>query len=394
MIKEDHMKVFKRMLSFGTATLLVAAMPLQAMASPEFSRTEEEWARLQDDVIEYDELAGLINEYNATVQKNRIDMNEFRKEYGNSNEDVAKRYRELADEIERNISYPSNGDSGYATTIAAIIGSETQIDNYREMADDAVDDATIKYLTYQSAETALVSIAQSNMISYYNNQLQLQSSRLSRELQQENYQSAVTRKAAGTGTEVDVLNAQEALRTTDQAILQTESAMETGRQKLLVMLGWSHDANPQIGTLPEPDMNYIATINPTTDKAQALENNFTLRINKRKLENAKSSDTRETLETSIKENEQSIGASLTSSYQGVVSAKAAYDLAVAQSALEQQNFQTASRNYQLGTVSRLQYLTQKHTADQAQLKVQMEQLNLLQAAETYRWAVNGLASAS
>ncbi|MGL5437354.1 MAG: TolC family protein [Lachnospiraceae bacterium] len=389
------MKAMKRTLSLGLASLLVAAVPFQAAASsPEFARTDEEWARLQDDLIEYDELAGLIQEYNATVQKNQIDFNEFRKEYGDSNEKVANRYRELADEIESSIDYPDASDASYLTGMMSIVNKESQVDTMREQADDAVEDSTIWYLTYKMAEDTLVSVAQSNMISYYQDQMLLEKVNLQMELQQENLQSAQARKAAGTATEVDVLNAQEALRSTEQTIQEAQSSIETVRQKLLVMLGWKHDANPQIGTLPEPDMDSIAALNPEEDKALALENNYTLKINKRKMENAKSADTKESLEKTIRENEQNIGASLTSNYQSVLSAKIAYELAVAQAELEQRNLQTASRNFQLGTISRISYVTQEITTEIAQISVQTAKLNLLQAIETYQWAVNGLASTS
>jgi len=385
----------RRTLSLGLASLLVAAVPFQAAAkSPEFARTAEEWARLQDDVIEYGELADLIHEYNATVQKNQIDYNEFRKEYGDSNEKVAKRYRELADEIKRNIVYPGNGDDDYAAKMASIISRESQIDTYREQADEAVDDSTVHYLTNKMAEDLLVSVAQTNMISYYQFQWQLQKAQLQQELQQENYQSAVARKSAGTATEIDVLNAQESLRTTEQTILENQAGIENASQKLFVMLGWTHDANPQISSLPAPDMERLAAMNPTADKALAVENNYTLKINKRKYENAKSADTKESLEKTIRENEQNIGAALNADYQAVLAAKTAYDLAVAKSSLEQHNLGTSTRNYQLGTISRIQYLTQKNAADVAQIDVQIEELNLLQAIEAYQWDINGLASTS
>lgn len=391
------MKTVKRTLSLGLIAIMAAALPIPAAgASPEFSRTAEDWARLQDDIIEYDELADLIHEYNATVQNNNIDLNEFRKDYGDSNQKWADRYRELARDIQNDIEYPDPvaDSAAYGGKLAGVISQEKQIESYLEQADDAVEDSTVWYLTYQSAEATLVSTAQSNMISYYQDQLQLKKAQLQQELQQENYQNALTRQSVGTATAVDVLNAQESLRSTEQTIIENQSGIETVREKLYVMLGWKHDDTPQIGELPQPDMEKIAAMDPAADKAQALENNYTLRINKRKLENAQSSDKKATLETTVRENEQCIGASLTASYQSVLSAKTAYELAVAQAELEQRNFQTASRSYELGTMSRLAYVTQKNTTEVAQVNVEIAELSLLQAMENYQWAVNGLASAS
>ena len=101
------MKRLKQALSLGMAGVMMTAAPITAFAaSPEFSRSAEEWARLQDNKIEYDEIADLIHEYNATVQKNAIDLSKFRKDYGESNDEWANRYRELADDLQSSLSYP------------------------------------------------------------------------------------------------------------------------------------------------------------------------------------------------------------------------------------------------------------------------------------------------
>ena len=50
------MKRLKQALSLGMAGVMMTAAPVTAFAaSPEFSRSAEEWARLQDNTIEYDE---------------------------------------------------------------------------------------------------------------------------------------------------------------------------------------------------------------------------------------------------------------------------------------------------------------------------------------------------
>ena len=141
-------------------------------------------------------------------------------------------------------------------------------------------------------------------------------------------------------------------------------------------------------------MDRIAAMNPDADKAQAIENSFTMKTNKRKLENAKAPDIREDLEETIREAEQNIGASLQTSYQNVVAAQASYELAQAQAALSQQNFATAQRQFDLGNLSRLDYVTQKNTTETAQLAVETARLNLFQAVQNYDWAVNGLAGTS
>lgn len=389
------MKQLKQALSLGLAGVMLAAAPIPAFAaSPEFARSAEEWARLQDNKIEYDEIADLIHEYNATVQKNAIDLSKFRKDYGDSNEKWADRYRELADDLEASLSYPDVDDSSYATIMTSIVTSEMQIDNWRKAADEAEDDYMTYYYNYASAEAMLTSNAQQQMIAYYVNQLQLEQDQKNQELLTETYQSVQTQRALGMATEVDVLSAEESLRNANKAVLDDRNTIENNQEKLFVALGWKHDDRPEVGALPEPDPDRIAAMNPAVDKEQAVENSYTMKINKRKLENAKSSETKETLEKTIREDTQTIGASVTGSYQNVLAAKASMELKQAQAQLQEKTMQTTERQYQLGMIGRLDYLNSRYAYDSAVIQAQTAKYNLLQAIQSYEWVLNGLANAS
>ncbi|MCC8060014.1 MAG: TolC family protein [Clostridiales bacterium] len=385
----------KRLCSGGLALLLAAAAPLTAMAAtPEFARTGEEWARLRDDVIEYDELEDLIAEYNVTVQTNQLDMAKFKREYGDTRDDISDKYRELADEIYSSVSYPSTDDATYGYTIASVLTAEVQAKNFEEAADDNLEDIEIIYLDYKNAEKTLVTVAQANMISYESGLLQIQQAELAKKQAELAYSSAQTSMATGMTTMVDVLSAQETMLTAQRTITSSQSSIENIRQKLQVMLGWTYDASPEIGAVPSADVSRIAEMNPEADKEAALANNYTLQVNKRKLENAVSPETVETLQRTIADNERQIASSLETSYQSVLTAKLSYDQAAANLELEQRNLRQIAAQYAQGTASSMEYQNQQYTTQSAELDLQIADLSLLQAMETYDWAVNGLASAS
>ncbi len=285
-------------------------------------------------------------------------------------------------------------DTSYASVMTAIVTSEMQIDNWRKSADEAVDDYMTYYYNYASAEAMLTSNAQQQMIAYYVNQLQLELDQKNQELLNETYQSVQTQKSLGMATDVDVLTAEENLRNANKAILDDQNTMENNQEKLFVALGWKHDDRPTVGSLPEPDFNRIAAMDPAKDKEQAVENSYTMKINKRKLENAKSDETKETLEKTIREDTQSIGASVTSSYQNVLAAKASLELKEAQAALQEKTMQTTERQYQLGMIGRLDYLRQNYACESAKIQAKTAKYNLLQAIQSYDWVLNGLANAS
>lgn len=389
------MRFWKRMAAGGLALCTAAAAPLAAWAgTPEFARSQEEWERLRDDVIEYEELPGLIHEYNATVRKNQIDLNEFRKDYGESNDEWADRYRELADDLESSLDYPDVDDSDYASVMTNIVTAEMQIDSWRETADDALEDYLTFYYDTSLAECLLVSEAQTDMINWYMGQIQLETDEKTLELLKEQYESVLVQQNVGLATDIEVLTLKESVRNAEKTVQDDKDSLENLHQRMMVLLGWEHNAQPEIGALPELAAERIGQMDPEADKALAVENSYTMKSNKRKMENSKSTDKKEDLAETIKEDEQSIGASLRASYQNVLACQASYELSQAQAALEESSLQKAQRQHELGTLSRLDYIAQQITTQQAAEKVQTAELNLFQAIQSYEWALNGLAGTS
>ncbi len=380
------MRKWKQIGAFALAAVLTVLGPAAAWAAtPEFGRTAEEWAKLRDNVMEYNELAGLVHEYNVTVQNNQRDYNENKNK---TSEEIAQDLRDQADSIRSTISGEDDAGSIMSDSIAE--SSAKQLEN---QADDVLNDSETLLLTYQQTEATLVSTAQTNMIAYHQNILELELLKKQKELLQVTYESTQARLAAGMATQMDVLGAQENLLNAEAAILTAQSQLDNTKQKLCVMLGWSFDASPVIQGIPAADLSRIDSMNPSADKAKAIENNYTLKINKKKKANAYSSSTEDSLTSTIKDNEQKIGTSLTAVYKGVTEAKNAYDQAVTTFAMETKNMEAAERKYQLGSISRLEYISQQFIFAQKQIGVQTAELNLFQAMESYDWAVNGLAGA-
>lgn len=389
------MKALKRALPLGLAGIMLAAAPGMALASsPEFARTAEEWAKLRDNAIEYDELEDLIQEYNTTVQTNQLDLNEFRKKYGNTKDDVSQKYRDMADEIYSSIEYPDSDDPSYGYMVASVLSAEIQAKNMEKQADDNLEDTEIIYLNYKQAEKTLVTVAQTNMITYEKNQLALQQAEIAKKQAEIDIASAQSRLAAGTGTQIDVLNAQEALQTAERNLVSAQTDIDTVRQKLQLMLGWRYDDTPEISKVPSADMSRIEQMNPQADLEKAVENSYTVMVNRKKIANSSSSDTINTLNKTIEDNQKKIASALTGNYQNVQAAKLAYDQAVAELELENRNLQTIQTQYQQGSASQNQLSRQQYTVQNKQLAVEIADLNLLQTMETYDWAVNGLASTS
>lgn len=380
------MKRWKQISAFCLAAVLSASGSAAAWAgSPEFARTPEEWAQLRDNTMEYGELAGLIHEYNVTVQTNQLDLSDKRNDDLYTSDDYAKYYRDAAQDARDSMT----GEDSDAVADASFAVAARQAE---ENADKNTLDLEVYRLTYDQTEANLVAGAQTAMISYFQQQLQLESAQSSLELLNMVYDSAEVRKNAGMATQVDVLTALENVQNAQTSADKLTASIEETRQKLCIMLGWKYNDTPDIKDIPAVDMDKIAAMNPETDKEAALTNNYTLNINKKKLGNATADITKETLNRTIASNEQHIGTDLVNDYQAVLHAKAAYDQAVAEYELETKNMAAADRKNQVGSISRVEYQQQKNAYTTKGIAVKTAQLTLFQAVQTYENAVGGLAS--
>lgn len=378
------MRKWRQIIACCLTAVLTASGPaaIAWAGSPEFARLPEEWAGLRDNVMEYEELGDLICEYNVTVQKNQLDINDKKKDDRITSDQYAQYYRDAASDYRSAIT----GDDPLADAQnAAGAGSADA------QADKNAEDLTVYQLTYDQEEANLVAAAQSSMISYFKQVYELESARSMLEFQQAVYQSVLARQSAGMATQIDVYAAQESIQNTSASMEKLGASIEETRQKLCIMLGWNYNDAPEIKNIPAVDTEHIASMNPERDKAAALQNNYTLKINQRKLENAAADITKNMLKRTISSNEQNISSDLVKGYQAVLQAKAVWEQAVAEYDLEIKNMDAAGRKHQIGMISQLDYQKQKKAYTTKLIAVKTAELGLFQAVQTYDNGVNGLA---
>lgn len=381
-----------RLLSLCSAGILALAAVLPAApafaSSPEFSRTEEEWNRLRDNKMEYGEIEGLVQEYNVTVQNNQYNYRKFREDYGDTNEEVAGAYYDLAMDF---LNMMSNEDD--TGSMMSDLSLQIQADNMLARADDTLEDSRIYLLTYEQAEKNIVATAQAGFINYYKLLLQKQQQEAAVSNAEESLNYAGLQRSAGMVTDLEVLNAQEARQNALDQLAQTERNIRSQQENLNVLLGWKHDDTPEMGELPPVDEGRISRMDPAADLAAALENNYTLRINRRKLENARDGLTKENLQTAIANNERKIGNSLNSASRSVLTAQIQLQQARAALALAQQDLNLASGKLSAGMITQREYNTAARALQNAQFSARSAELTLFTAMENYDWAVKGLAAA-
>ena len=381
----------KTMLVLALAGSITASIPVLAR-EPRFSRSNEEWATLEDNNLEYGEIEDLIAEYNATVRSNEVALAKFKRDYGRTNTEVSDKYRENAQEILDNLDDPDPSDPTYVAMLSSVATARATAQNLLSSADSTLEDADIIRLGYEQAEKTLAQTATTNMISYKSGQIAIEVAKGNLELANIALNTANAKLNAGTGTNIDVLNAKEKVLNAQNAVNKAISDNNTVLKKLQVMTGWSYNASPNVGDIPAPDMD--RTFDASVDLSKALENNYTLKINEKKLANASSDSDKQSLKLTVEDTKKNIATALVVAAQNIASAKESYNYANSFASLQETNLATANQRFSLGMISKLELDTQRITTDNAKRALEQSRYAINQAIANYDWAIKGLAPTS
>lgn len=351
--------------------------------SPEFAYTEEKWASLRDNVMEYGELKDLIHEYNPTVRSNRSaykdqkgkDLNDVYEQYMNDIDDIW----DQADAAEDDVTWASMRFSAGLLT---------------KQADNNYQDADMEKIQYDQQEAALVYQAQQMMVSLQQAEYNIKNLENTKALLQSQYEFTRAQAAAGMATQIDVLTAQKSVQDQDTAILAAQKNKENVHRNLCLMLGWDADAQPEILAVPEPDMSRIDTLNPDGDAEAALANDYDVRYYEKKAGNLSSQDLIESNQASIQNAKDTAVRSLKTQYNTVLTARDALNAAQSQLAAEQPKLNKASASLAAGQITNLEYQTTLNAVMTAESDVNTKKLQLLVALEGYDWNVKGLTTSN
>ena len=396
MIKKKYIKSIQFIISFSLIIAGLSQASLSSLAkSPTFSRTEEEWAKLRDMNLDYEEIDGLVTEYNATVQTNQANMQQFTRDYGRKNVEVSQSYRDMAQKIEDSLTEPEPDSMTYVPMMASIAQSRATISNLKNSADTTLEDYEVQYFTYESARLSLVQNTKALMISYYSKDVSKEALQKAVEVAELNLANAQARVAVGMATNLDVLSAKEAVIKANKTLSDQSNAALADRDKLLIMTGFKTDSQANIGLVPvlsEEELQSIDKINVEEDIKKALEENYALKIDKRKLGNAKSDTQIKSLNSTISSGTENIKANVQTLYKNLVNAKDKLNLLKAELELSSKDLETIRQKKNLGMATQLEVANKELENIKKNTEKKQAELALRLALENYNSAVNGLAS--
>lgn len=356
--------------------------------------TEEQWSRLNDQTIEFDELSDLVKYFNP-------DYLNIADSAGNELSNQQYTYNEMRQYIrELNGKAKDLKDDGATSTMEGMVeyatlkGTASAIEEGAETLkwaigriESAVNEGLSQGLKNYSYGASQIMIGYNTALS---NQALLQKVL---DLNNAVYETQKLSYEQGLATEADVLSANKGVLSAQSSLLQLNNSVDSLRRSLCLMTGYSTDASPQIGGIPELDLNEISSFNLEEDTAKAIGNNYDL-IELRHTASDQSTTGMKSKANQESESEQTITITMQSYYQAIKQAQSAYE--AASTAYERATMEKgkADRSYGVGMLSKINYLQAQMAFLQAESEKQSAYNTLYQAYETYQWAVKGIITTS
>ena len=396
-----------QILALGLAAVLTAASAVPAFAgyAPTGPGAEPEpekydaatLSKLQDNVLEYDELALRVREYNPNISEAWRKYGESKEDYQNMLTELESTYDDSMDNIDAvlkplkqaeklmpqlkgTVKQMSSLKSGYHSLVQGIRDTVTNWDTSKRNTSQI-----------RQYEKQVISGAQSAMIGYntiVDNKATLETMVDLYQKQCDMYQRMA---ALGLVNQTDVVSAQTSLIGAKSQLASLQSQEDSVYRTLCLLLGYDPDSGVEIRNLPAFDMSRLDGMNLEADTKKAIGNNYTLIGQRTSAKGETNAQIAARLNT-IEEGEQKLTIEMQRLYQDVLDKKAAYEAAMTGYEAAEKSNGAAQRQYQNGLLSEMQYVGTQISYNQKKAAKESAELDLWTAMNAYDWGIEGLAT--
>ena len=338
--------------------------------------------KLDDQVIEYDEIEELIHNYNPNVMSM---WNSYKKD---------KTSVEVYDDyMEAYYNLMAAGDSSDSDAMKARMYAQAY--SMKILADNNVSDSMISFMQNELDEIKLYLDTKKKYINYF---ITNYNYLIATENEKEAVRLAEASKVkyqVGVDTEISYLQAQKNSDDAKANLALAESNKNVAEKNVKVACGKSTGGDVSIGAEPEVDVAVINNINLDEDIKKAIDNNINMKLYKRSFENANTDEIEKHYQILIDyANEEitnavkSLHSTLQNQNLSLVTKTVSYFLL-----LEQLN--KGKADFSNGKISAGDFAALEYNVNVAKYQIDIQKLNLVSAYEDYKYAVEkGIASAT
>ncbi len=276
----------------------------------------------------------------------------------------------------------TNARKGKSSITSALSSTRTSLYYAREKVDNALEPvknqliSTVESLivSYKTLETnrALVAEQVSLYESLYNTYKDMEAQSLS--------------TSTATATYLNQLN------TARKTLADVDSGMAQLKKNILLQCGYDADAEVTIADIPDPDRSYLEGRDKAADKQLATDSNSTVKTAGKLSSYQYSSEGMKSRELGENEARGKAGAAFDTLYNEVQRQLILADSADTSLKKAELTEKSGKLKYEMGMLSEAEYAALKMQALSYKASAELARLNLIQAINNYRWALEGIMS--
>lgn len=345
--------------------------------------------RLTDNVVEYGEIAELIHYFNPTIQNMDISKQDSLNDYTKALEEL----KAERDDVRRK-KHDAKDDGDMEDYQDYLIQEKTYtmaISSYNKMIERTNSKSSNS--SRRQLEQQLTSAVQSLVIAYDNMSQQLETLKQLEKVYQKQAELAETKLSTGSVTQAEVLDARYQVLDARTSIGSLENSLKQIYDSICQMTGQPQDGTIQIAQVPSEDGSRLEAMDLEADTETAINNNQTIR-NYRSSLSTTSTSAQAYKDRTLSSTEETLRINMSGLYDSAWQAKAALDAAQTGYQKAQKEWELAQTQYSLGMLSEDAYLAKELSYLQQKANWKQADLALVEAVETYQWAVSGVADVS
>ena len=351
--------------------------------------SEEAWAGLMDNTLTYEEIPDLVRNFNPAIASAWNSYDDSIRYMETSIEELHARQRDMGQMKDISKSSGAIADYGNYTMQEMILSGSTK--NLRSSVDRMKRPATAQNRPLSAAERQVTAGVQQLMIACASLASQRAIVAESAGMYEKLLSDANARYSVGMATAADVQSAQTAYLQARSQLSSIDASAYLLKKNLILLCGWSENADPEIAPLPAPDPARIDAMDPDADLTKAIAHSQDI-INFRNEQHSLSTYSKNMRHESEETMNQNLLVNLRDQYRTVLSARESWEAAKSGLQAAEMTKNAADMQYQLGMLSTAQYLGALTQYQSARTTMLTAESTFFQAMETYDWMLNGVSS--
>lgn len=362
------------------------------------------WMRLQDNVIEYDEIPNLV-EYRSIIAKQQtaavdnyaVNMNQIVDSISDSITEIRDQISDLKDakKDETDAAKKAEYDAQIKALNRIITNSDSDaytstLNVSRANAKNSLSQLVSSIKKNMHATKVSVTTGINSAFVGYQSLMELQNMYQKQvDMYSAMHDRALRQQAVGTATAIDVKNAEIKLKEAEISLSSNAESLRSVKENMALILGWDHAdlSNVSLGSLPQYDPYYIYSRDLNADIHEAQLHN----VEYGSAQAMAKPDITGYGEVDIKRNStrQNLNITMTDLYNGALEAGAEYESAKAGYMVAKKQKESSERSFAAGLVSTTDYygaITQ-YIVSEAQANISA--INASSAVLQYQAALKG-----